>query len=237
MKIVKHIPNTLTCLNLICGMAGIYHVLEGELFYAAYFIFAAAILDFLDGFVARLLNAYSEIGKQLDSLADMVTFGVLPAFIVFSLLQDIYPGSYLPFLAFFIGTQSAIRLAKFNIDTRQSDRFIGVPTPANGLLISTLPFMAEKFEWVENLMYNGVFLLGFTLLFALLLTAELPLIALKFKNFTFKDNKYRYLTLLISLICLLTIGIGGIPLAILSYVGLSVIENLGNRNEQDKMPL
>jgi CDP-diacylglycerol--serine O-phosphatidyltransferase len=218
-------------------MAGIYHVLEGQVFYAAYFIFAAAILDFLDGFVARLLNAYSEIGKQLDSLADMVTFGVLPAFIVFNLLQDIYPQSYLPFLAFFIGTQSAIRLAKFNIDTRQSDRFIGVPTPANGLMISTLPFMAEKFEWMESLMYNGIFLLGFSLFFALLLTAELPLIALKFKNFTFKDNKYRYLTLLISLVCLLTIGIGGIPLAILSYVILSVIENLENRNVQDKMPL
>ncbi len=218
-------------------MAGIFHVLEGQLFYGAYFIFAAAVLDFLDGFVARLLNAYSEIGKQLDSLADLVTFGVLPAFIIFTLLQDIYPGSYLPFLAFFIATQSAIRLAKFNIDTRQSDRFIGVPTPANGLLISTLPFMAERFEWVENLVYNGAFLLGFTLLFALLLTAELPLIALKFKNFSFKDNKYRYLTLLISLVCLLTMGIGGVPLAILSYVLLSIIENLEHRNEQDKMAL
>lgn len=218
-------------------MAGIYHVLEGQLFYGAYFILAAAILDFLDGFVARLLNAYSEIGKQLDSLADLVTFGVLPAFIVFSLLQDIYPESYLPFLAFFIATQSAIRLAKFNIDTRQSDRFIGVPTPANGLLISTLPFMAERFEWVEHWMYNGAFLLGFTLLFALLLTAELPLIALKFKNFTFKDNKYRYLTLLIAISCLLTVGLGGIPLAILSYVVLSIIENLEHRNVQNKMPL
>lgn len=218
-------------------MAGIFHVLEGQLFYGAYFIFAAAVLDFLDGFVARLLNAYSEIGKQLDSLADLVTFGVLPAFIIFTLLQDIYPGSYLPFLAFFIATQSAIRLAKFNIDTRQSDRFIGVPTPANGLLISTLPFMAERFEWVENLVYNGAFLLGFTLLFALLLTAELPLIALKFKNFSFKDNKYRYLTLLISSVCLLTMGIGGVPLAILSYVLLSIIENLEHRNEQDKMAL
>lgn len=218
-------------------MTGIYHVLEGQVFYGAYFIFAAAILDFLDGFVARMLNAYSEIGKQLDSLADMVTFGVLPAFIVFTLLEDIYSESYLPFLAFFIATQSALRLAKFNIDTRQSDRFIGVPTPANGLLISTLPFMAERFEWVGDLVYNGAFLLGFTLLFALLLTAELPLIALKFKNFTFKDNKYRYLTLLISLICLLTMGIGGVPLAILSYVVLSIIENLEHRNVQDKMPL
>jgi len=234
LNIVKHIPNFLTCLNLICGMAGIYYVLGGNLFYGAYFIFAAAVLDFLDGFVARLLNAYSEIGKQLDSLADLVTFGVLPAFIVFTLLQDIFPGSYLPFLAFFIGTQSAIRLAKFNIDTRQSDRFIGVPTPANGLLISTLPFMAERFLWAESLLANGWFLLAFSFFFALLMTAELPLIALKFKNFGFKDNKYRYLTIAISLLCVLILGMGGVPLAIISYVGLSVVENLENRNVQNK---
>lgn len=218
-------------------MAGIYQVLEGQLFYGAYFILAAAVLDFLDGFVARLLNAYSEIGKQLDSLADMVTFGALPAFIVFFMLQEIYPESYLPYLAFFIATQSAIRLAKFNIDTRQSDRFIGVPTPANGLLISTLPFMAEEFEWAGNFIYNGPFLIGFTLVFALLLTAELPLIALKFKKFTFKDNKYRYLTLIISLICFLTMGIAGIPAAIISYVLLSILENLENRNAPTKSPL
>lgn len=218
-------------------MAGIYFVLEGYLFYGAYFIFAAAILDFLDGFVARLLNAYSEIGKQLDSLADLVSFGVLPAFIIFTLLQSIYPDSYLPFLSFFIGIQSAIRLAKFNIDTRQSDRFIGVPTPANALLISTLPFMAQKFLWVEALMNNGLFLLAFSFAFALLLTAELPLIALKFNNFTMKDNKYRYLTILISLVCFVTMGIAGVPLAIISYIGLSVFENLENRNEQEKIPL
>src|SRR5690606_30968502 len=215
-------------------MAGIYYVLGGNLFYGAYFIFAAAVLDFLDGFVARLLNAYSEIGKQLDSLADLVTFGVLPAFIVFTLLQDIFPGTYLPFLAFFIGTQSAIRLAKFNIDTRHSDRFIGVPTPANVLLISIIPFMAEKFIWAESLLANGWFLLAFSSFFAVLMTAVLPLIALKFKNFSFKDNKYRYLTLAISLVCVLWLGIAGVPLAIISYVGLSVVENLENRNAQDQ---
>src|SRR5690606_37640669 len=221
---VKHIPNFLTCLNLICGMAGIYYVLGGNLFYGAYFILAAAVLDFLDGFVARLLNAYSEIGKQLDSLADLVTFGVLPAFIVFTLLQDIFPGSYLTFMAFFIGTQSAIRLAKFNIDTRQSVRFIGVHTTANGMLLSTLPFLVERFLWAESLLANGWFLLAFSFFFALLMTAELPLIALKFKNFGFKDNKYRYLTIAISLLCVLILGMGGVPLAIISYVGLSVVE-------------
>jgi len=218
-------------------MAGIYSVLNGHLAYGAYFIFAAAVLDFLDGFVARLLKAYSEIGKQLDSLADLVTFGVLPAFIIFTLLQDIYPRSYLPILAFFIATQSAIRLAKFNIDTRQTDRFIGVPTPANALMLSTLPFMAEKFNWMEGLIQNGIFLLAFSLCFALLLTAELPLIALKFKNFSLKDNIYRYLVLFLSLICLLTMGVGGIPLAILTYVVLSVVENLGQRHAKADKPI
>lgn len=228
MNVIRHIPNSLTCLNLLCGMGGIYFVLAGELTYGAYFIFAAAFFDFFDGFAARLLKANSEIGKQLDSLADLVTFGVLPAFIVFKMLEWIHPESYLPFLAFFIGIQSALRLAKFNVDVRQSDRFIGVPTPANALLISTLPFLAEKFNWAEDLIYNEYFLLVFSLLFAVLLTAELPLIALKFKNFTLKDNLYRYLTLLISICCLLAMGIAGIPFAIISYVALSIVETQWN---------
>ena len=215
-------------------MAGIYWVLEGQVFFGAYFIFAAAICDFLDGFAARLLNAHSAIGAQLDSLADMVTFGALPAFIVFKMLQTINPDSYLSFLAFFIAIQSAIRLAKFNIDTRQTDRFIGVPTPANALLISTLPFLAEKFAWAQNLVYNPFFLLVFSLGFALMLTAEIPLIALKFKRFDLKDNIYRYLTLLIGLTCLLTMGIAGIPFAIISYVGLSIIEARGNKDAKNQ---
>ncbi len=218
-------------------MAGIYFVLGGDIFMGAYYIFAAAFFDFFDGFAARILKVNGEIGKQLDSLADMVTFGVLPAFIVFKMLQSINPESYLPFLAFFIGVQSAIRLAKFNIDTRQTDRFIGVPTPANALLICTLPFLADQFIWAEKLIFNEYFLLVFTSVFAVLLTAEIPLIALKFKNFNLSENLYRYLTILISLICLLTMGIAGIPFAIISYVGLSIIENLGNRNVQTKKPL
>lgn len=234
MNIVKHIPNSITCLNLLCGMSGIYFVLEDRLFFAAYFILAAAVFDFLDGFVARLLKAYSEIGKQLDSLADMVTFGVLPAFIVFKMLQQIHAETLIPFLAFFIGIQSALRLAKFNVDTRQSDRFIGVPTPANALLLSSLPFLARKFDWANDLIHYPYFLLVFSLGFAVLLTAELPLIALKFNNFSLKDNLHRYLTLIISCICLLTMGIAGISFAILSYVGLSLIEPQENRHASDK---
>lgn len=229
MNPLKHIPNTLTALNLVSGMMGIYLVLEGNLRYGAYFIFAAAILDFLDGFAARLLNAVSPIGKDLDSLADVVSFGVLPAFVIFKMLQEIHPGSFLPYLAFFIGVQSAIRLAKFNIDTRQSDRFIGVPTPANALLLSGLPFLAEKYDWAHQWIYHDYFLLVFSLLFALLLTAEIPLIALKFHNFTLKENISRYLVLLIALLCLLIMGVAGIPFAIVAYVGISIFENLGNK--------
>lgn len=215
-------------------MAGIFFVLEDHIFFGAYFIFAAAVFDFLDGFAARILKADSDIGKQLDSLADLVTFGVLPAFIVFKMLQNLNPGSYLPFLAFLIAVQSAIRLAKFNIDLRQTERFIGIPTPANALLISTLPFLGEKFIWAETLIYNSYFLLLFSLIFAWLLTVELPLIALKFKNFTVKDNLYRYLILLISIICLLTMGIAGIPFAIISYVGLSIVETQRNSYAKSK---
>jgi CDP-diacylglycerol--serine O-phosphatidyltransferase len=213
-------------------MCGIYFVLGGKLSWGAYFILAAAILDFLDGFAARLLNVHSEIGKQLDSLADLVTFGVLPAFIVFKMLVNILPDSLIPFLAFFIGVQSALRLAKFNIDTRQTDRFIGVPTPANALLISTLPFLAAQYHWAENLIYNVFFLLIFSLGFAFLLTAEIPLIALKFKNYKFSDNFYRYLVVVISLICVAVLGMAGIPIAIISYVGLSILEAQLNRNVQ-----
>lgn len=228
--IKKHIPNTLTSLNLLCGMMGIYFVLKGEVFYGAYFILIAALFDFLDGFVARMLNAYSEIGKQLDSLADLVTFGVLPSFILFQMVKENADLEYMPFFTFLIGIFSAIRLAKFNIDSRQSDRFIGVPTPANAMLISTLPFLAEKFPYSATWIYNPYFIYIFTIVMAFLLVAELPLIALKFKSFDFKKNIYRYLVLLIGLICIVVFGLAGIPMVIISYIVLSVVEGLLTKN-------
>ncbi|WP_215226451.1 CDP-diacylglycerol--serine O-phosphatidyltransferase [Echinicola shivajiensis] len=225
MSIKKHIPNAITSLNLISGMAGIFFVLDGRILYATYFIIAAAIFDFLDGMVARLLKVHSEIGKQLDSLADMVTFGVLPSFVIFKMLMDAFPGSHIPFLAFFIAVQSAMRLAKFNIDNRQTDQFIGVPTPANALLLCTLPFLANKFGWAEGFISNGYILLGFSILMALMLTIELPLIALKFKNFGIKDNVFRYITILIGLISIISLGIAGIPFVIMGYILLSLVES------------
>ncbi len=232
MRFKKHIPNAITCLNLACGMAGIYYVLEGNITYGTYFIIAAAIFDFLDGWVARLLKVHSEIGKQLDSLADLVTFGVLPSFVVFKLLEDGFTAPLIPFLAFLVGIQSALRLAKFNVDTRQSDQFIGLPTPANALLLSTLPFLAEKSQMVQQWISWGYPLLVFTLIMAYLLTAELPLIALKFKSYQLKDNLFRYLVILTGLISLVTFGIGGIPFVILAYIVLSLIESRIKPNVQ-----
>ncbi|AFL82794.1 CDP-diacylglycerol--serine O-phosphatidyltransferase [Belliella baltica DSM 15883] len=229
--IKKHIPNAITSLNLLSGMMGIYYVLSGKIEYGAYFIFLAAVFDFLDGFVARILRVHSEIGKQLDSLADLVTFGVLPSFIIFQWIKDLSDAEYLPFFAFLIGIFSALRLAKFNVDTRQTDRFIGVPTPANALLISTLPFLVHKFPIVENLIANPYTLIGIALVMSFLLVAEIPLIALKFKNYEFQKNLFRYITLGIGFVCLITLGLAGIPIIIISYIALSVLEGVIYSNE------
>jgi CDP-diacylglycerol---serine O-phosphatidyltransferase len=228
--IKQHIPNALTSLNLAAGMVGIVFVLNGQLAYGTYMIFLAALFDFLDGFVARILKVSSEIGKQLDSLADMVTFGVLPAFILFSMIDQQTEIIYLPYSAFLIGIFSALRLAKFNIDTRQSERFIGVPTPANALLISTLPFLAEKSIFFENLLTNPFILVGIGIIMSFLLVAELPLIALKFKDYTFSKNTFRYLVVAMSLISLILLGIAGIPFAIILYIALSFVEALITKN-------
>ena len=207
-------------------MAGILFVLDGQLDYGAYMIFLAAVFDFLDGFVARILKVSSEIGKQLESMADMVTFGVLPAFILFSMIESNTANTYLSYTAFLVGIFSALRLAKFNIDLRQSDRFIGVPTPANALLISTLPFLSDKSEFFGDLLANPFVLVGIGIVMSFLLIAELPLIALKFKDFSFSNNIYRYFVIISSVISLILLGIAGIPFAIIMYIALSFIEAL-----------
>jgi len=228
--IKKQIPNTLTCLNLLSGMLGIYFVLEGNINFGAYFIFIAALFDFLDGFLARILKVNSEIGKELDSLADLVTFGVLPSFVLFKMINQNATLGYLPFFVFIVGIFSAIRLAKFNVDTRQSDRFIGLPTPAHALLISTLPFLTARFPEMTQILNLPYFIMGLALLLSFLLVSELPLIALKFENFRIKDNLFRYLTLLTGIVCILAFGLAGIPFVIISYIVLSVMEGLLTKN-------
>ena len=234
----KLIPNSFTALNLFFGCQSIISSLEGNLQQAAWFIGIAAILDFFDGFVARLLNAYSEIGKQLDSLADVVSFGVAPGMIFYVISQDhllfgnsfpmyvplLIVFSYLPFL---IPIFSAVRLAKFNIDTRQSDSFIGLPTPANALFVCAIPFVLESGpDWAALLFASKYFLLLFPIISSYLLVAELPLFALKFKNFSFTDNSLRYLFLLGCGVLIFFFHYFGVGLSIVLYVLLSLLVHL-----------
>lgn len=211
-------------------MVGIYFANQGDLRLATYCIFIAAVFDFFDGFAARLLKVSSDIGKQLDSLADLVTFGVLPSFILFKMIEQNTPFDYLPFTAFLIGIFSAVRLAKFNIDERQSDRFIGVPTPANAIFISTLPFLVERFGNLMSFIENPYVLVLIAIISSFLLIAELPLIALKFKSKQWKGNEFRFSLLIIGAALLLSLGWAGAPLLIITYIVLSVVEGLVQKN-------
>ncbi len=234
----KHLPNAFTCGNLLCGCAGVVAVLvRNELLTASYLIGVAAVLDFLDGFLARLLKAYSPIGKELDSLADMVTFGLLPSIIVFRLMgqslqgpeYDLVTYSALPHVAFVIAVFSALRLAKFNVDPRQSDSFIGVPTPANALLIASLPLILRQHpDWFDFLVRPG-FLIVFSVVMSLLLVAELPLVALKFKTYAFRPNAARYLFLGASAGLLVALGATAVPVIIALYLVVSLAGRLGRR--------
>tara|TARA_R110002020_G_scaffold97701_16_gene233058 strand:+ start:595 stop:1287 length:693 start_codon:yes stop_codon:yes gene_type:complete len=226
LKIKSHIPNTITLLNLLSGVIGIIWVINGNIVSGAYFIILAAVFDFFDGFAARLLNVQGELGKQLDSLADLVSFGVLPGVILFQMARVESEIEWLPYLTLIVPLFSAVRLAKFNLDTRQSDRFIGLPTPANALFISTLPYFAIKWPWVDTWLTSPVFLVALAWIFAILLLVELPLIALKFKNYSLAANKFRYALIAIGLALILTFGFAGIPVLILVYLGLSVVENV-----------
>ena len=237
MKIKIHIPNDITLLNLLSGCFSIVSAFEGDLVGAAYFIFLAAVLDFLDGTFARILNARTEIGKQLDSLADMVSFGLAPGFILFHLINNslIITGlqitdNVLPYIAFLIPVFSAFRLAKFNIDTKQEFGFIGLPTPANAILIASFPlilFYELENSFISlNILQNTWILISISILLSVLLVAKLPLLSLKFKSISFSDNKSRYTFLLLSVILLVILKFLAIPLIILLYVIISVIENI-----------
>ncbi len=242
MGIKKHIPNTLTCCNLFCGCIAIVQVFDDNLVYAAYLVVLAAIFDFFDGFAARMLRVASPIGKDLDSLADMVTFGVVPGIMLhklihgaFSLGEGIYSDrgwisdhiddlSYIPFIIIIF---SAIRLAKFNNDTRQTTSFIGLPTPANAILICSFPLIlrhAKNFN-APSLLLNPYFLIITSIILSALLVAEIPLFALKFRNFSWTGNRTRYIFLMLSFAVLCIFRFVGIPLIILMYVVMSINSN------------
>lgn len=229
----KHIPNFITCLNLFTGCVAIFIAFQGNLTFAAYLVGVAAVFDFLDGLVARVMHAYSEIGKQLDSLADMVSFGVLPGVIMFQLMRQsaiadpdtsLLEVEVFPFSAFIIVVFSALRLAKFNIDTRQTSSFIGLPTPANTLFVSSLPLIlaADKYNLGRYFM-NQYVLLGLSVVLCYILVAEIPLFALKFKNLSWRENNVRFIFLILSIPLLLILKFAAIPIIILLYVLLSVV--------------
>ena len=221
---LKHIPNFITSLNLLCGCIGIVFSFQGQLEYSVYCIWLAMIFDFLDGFSARILKVSSEIGKQLDSLADMVTFGLLPSVILFQLFSA--TDSSYAFISFLIAIFSALRLAKFNTDDSQNDSFVGIPTPANAMFISSLVFVIYQYPEL----INQISLLVISIACSFWLVMPVRLLALKFKNYSFKDNFHRYALIFLSFIAIIVFKQLAIPLIIILYLLLSVLYNTTKTN-------
>ncbi len=241
----KHIPNIITLLNLFCGSIAVVFAVENNLFMAAVFVVLGIVFDFFDGFAARLLNVKSELGLQLDSLADMITSGMVPGIVMFKLIeqttnpfpvsldvtsewQNAAQYSFLPLIGLLVTLASCYRLAKFNIDTRQTESFIGLPTPANTLLILSLPLIliTNDIQWINDLILNKWFLIAVTLLSCYLLNAELPLFSLKMKTYGFKENAVKYVFLIASILLLFILHYIAFPLIILLYILLSVLSTL-----------
>jgi CDP-diacylglycerol---serine O-phosphatidyltransferase len=246
--IKKQIPNTITLLNLLCGILSIYTLYTTEsLILPSVFILFGALFDFCDGLTARLLKVYSNVGKELDSLADVVTFGVAPSLIAVDLLQEFYSSnsllanySFVVFIPLFMALMSAYRLAKFNIDERQTSGFIGVPTPANALIWLSLPIIyflestnthlwgipcQEFYTTLTAFLLNPLTILFGSILMSFLLVSELPLFALKFKNLKWKDNKEKFIFLIIALLLIFAFNFYAIPFVIIIYIIESLIIN------------
>lgn len=227
--IKRNLPNALTCGNLLCGCIGVVEAFHSNLLLSCVLIGVALVFDFFDGFLARLLKVTSPIGKDLDSLADMVTFGLLPSVIVYQLLMQSIPdlfGIWKAYPAFIIAIFSAIRLAKFNNDPRQSESFIGVPTPANAMFIASLPLIVHtQSEYWKDIIINTNNLLIMSVIMSLLLVAEIPLLALKFKSFGWKGNEIRYSFIILTILLLLTLKILAVPAILVLYLTVSLVSN------------
>ena len=226
--ITRHIPNTVTCCNLLSGCAASVMAFQANYEAAILFIILGAVFDFFDGMLARLLGVSGPLGKELDSLADDITFGFAPSAIVFSLFKEVhYPeflmliSEYFPYAAFIIAAFSALRLGKFNIDPRQSSSFIGLPTPANALFWGSLVVGGHSFLTSES--FNAIYLLLLVFLMSYLLIAELPMFSLKFKNLSWKDNKVSYIFLLVCIPLLVIFRISGFAAVILWYILWSIL--------------
>lgn len=232
MNLQKHIPNLLTLLNLFCGCIAIVFISNFRFELAFFFVCLGIFFDFFDGFLARKWGVAGPLGVQLDSLADMVTSGVAPGFVMTYLLAGQYVNTvfveYLPWLGFIITLGACYRLANFNIDTRQSDSFIGLPTPANALFIMSLPLVIESHPTIEivGLLLNKWVLIAITLLSGYVMNAEIPLFSLKIKDFSFQKYKLQIGFLLASVVLLIFLQFTAVPLIILMYVLLSVLNNI-----------
>ena len=243
MQIKRHLPNSITLLNLFSGCIALLFVSLHNYEYVFFFVCMGIFLDFFDGFFARLFQVQSPLGLQLDSLADMVTSGVVPGYVMFQLIYEYqtielsstnsyFPVNFvLPLVGFVITLGSCYRLAKFNIDTRQTDSFIGLPTPANALFILSLPLViaTSSSDFIVSALVNPYVLIGISFVSAYLLNAEIPLFSLKIKKFTVMKYKIQLIFLGLSILLLFIFRLAGFPLVILTYVLLSVIYNKINR--------
>lgn len=218
----KHIPNAITCANLFSGCMGAVFASQGELKTAAYFVLVSGIFDFFDGMAARLLNVKSNIGKELDSLADMVSFGFLPGMVMYQLLkQSDFSSGFAPYLGFLITVFSAIRLAKFNLDERQTVDFIGLNTPMNTLFIVSLPFIATNYP---QLVASGILLVATTLVTSALLVSEIRLFSLKMSNgLGWAQNKFKYLFLVASIVLVIWLKFLAVPFVLALYILASIM--------------
>ena len=239
----KHIPNFITCLNVVSGSLAVLFAIKGELTVSVILIIAAAIFDFFDGMAARLLKAYSPMGKELDSLADMISFGLAPGALMMVMMEyalfgiNVRAESFSGLSAWeitcisaslLIPVFSALRLAKFNIDTRQSVSFIGLPTPANALFIAALALITEhgRYAVLDSYISQPIVLLLITTTMSLLLVSEIPMFSLKFKNLSWKDNKVQFIFLVISAALIFAFNIYGIATAIICFILISIVLNL-----------
>ncbi len=238
-KFFSFVPNTITSFNVISGSLAIAFAFEGNLVLAGVLIIIAAIFDFFDGMSARLLGAYSDMGKELDSLADMISFGLAPAVIAHVLIRnqiwanqpllEASPQILLQLFApFIIVVFSALRLAKFNVDERQSETFIGLATPANALVWASLPFVlaTQENNFTTGIIQTPWVIIVLSIIMSFMLVAELPMFSLKFKNIKFAQNKTRFIFLILSIALLVLLKLVAIPLIILLYILISVIEKL-----------
>lgn len=221
---IKHIPNFLTLCNLACGCYGVVAVFKGDIQTGSIMIWTGALFDFFDGFAARILKKFSPIGKDLDSLADLITFCFLPSTILFALIDQGSSTSWFPYLGYLLTLFGALRLAKFNNDTRQSEHFYGLPVPASGIFISVFPF-------ISNVEFNDFFtsyytLIGISVLLSIMMVSDVKLMSLKFKDISFKTNWSRFLLIIISIVLLAIFKIVALPIIIIVYVVLSIAVNI-----------